>query len=307
MSTSFDAYWNSALAYPVSAVAANPGVSDGELQRRFESLIGQAVAPDRAMPSETDVFGRPSIEVELDQGRLHLIWGDGESYADPPEKGVRNGDATSAYGEGRVQIGAIELIRSARSEVILTSPYFVPGRDGVELVRSLISRGVAFRILTNSLASTDQPLVHGAYRRYRRALLEAGADLYELSPKWIGSDKQRMTFGLSPGGLHAKSLVIDRQVVVIGSMNFDPRSDHFNTESAIVIRIPELGREAAQLARLASLEGAHRVRLASDGQLRWDEPVGEGGNPPHTSEPEASVWRRFWLRVLSLFAPESLL
>lgn len=307
MSASFDTYWNSSLAYPVLEVAAKPALSVEALQRSFDTLVGQAVAPERAMPSETDVFGRPSLELELKQGRLELLWGNGQSFADAPDKGVRTADGGSAYGEGRVQLGALELIRAARSEVILTSPYFVPGPEGVELVRSLTRRGVTVRILTNSLASTDQPLVHGAYRRYRSALLQAGADLYEISPKWIGSDEQRKTYGLSPGGLHAKSLVIDRTTVVIGSMNFDPRSDHFNTESAIVVRIPEFGREAAQLARLGSLEGAHRLRLADDGaRLLWDEPLEDGGGP-HTSEPEASLWRRFWLRVLSAFAPESLL
>ena len=306
MSVSFDTYWNSSLAFPVLEVAAKPVLSPEALQRRFDALVGQAIAPDRAMPSETDVFGRLSLEVELQQGRLELIWGQGRSFADAPDKGVLTPHGRGSYGEGRVQLGALDLIRAARFEVVLTSPYFVPGPEGVELVRSLTGRGVTFRILTNSLSSTDQPLVHGAYRRYRIALLQAGADLYELSPKWIGSDKQRKNYGLSPGGLHAKSLVIDRETVVIGSMNFDPRSDHFNTESAIVVRIPEIGREVAQLARVGSLEGAHRVRLDEDARLRWDEPL-EDGTQPHTTEPEASLWRRFWLRVLSIFAPESLL
>src|SRR3546814_5716058 len=36
-------------------------------------------------------------------------------------------------------------------------------------------------------------------------------------------------------GLHAKSLVIDERIGVVGTHNFDPRGDHYNTESAVVI------------------------------------------------------------------------
>jgi putative cardiolipin synthase len=308
MSSEFDQYWNSRLAYPVQLVAAKPPQSRVELARRFDELVGGVVAPDRALPYETDFLGRPSLEADLAKGTVPLIRSHGESQADSPDKGVRSDGrrVTGRYGASPVRLSAVALMRSAQKEVILTSPYFVPGEAGIELVRSLTQRGVVVRILTNSLASTDQPLVHGAYRRYRRALLEAGVDLYELSPKWVGNEKQRKAFGLSAGGLHTKSLVIDRSIVVIGSMNFDPRSDHYNTESAVVVHSPELSREVAQLARISSLEGAHRLTLVDGDQIRWIDPSTDD-SAPHRTEPEASLWLRFWLRVLSVFAPESLL
>ncbi|NUZ09070.1 phospholipase D family protein [Piscinibacter koreensis] len=308
MSGSFDAYWNSELAYPLSSVAAKPAQSAEALRRRFDMLAGAAVAPERALPEETDVLGRSSLEPELRQGRLRLLWSAGESFADSPQKGIRVRDRQEgqSYGQSAVRLNAVALMRAAKSEIILTSPYLVPGLAGVGFVKDLTRRGVTVRILTNSLASTDQPLVHGAYGRYRVALLQAGADLYELSPKWIGRENQRRIFGSSAGGLHTKSLVIDKETVVVGSMNFDPRSNHFNTESSIVIRSPELGLEAAQLARISSLEGAHRLHLTEDNRLNWAEPVATEGLP-HTSEPEASLWLRIWLRILAVLAPESLL
>ena len=65
----------------------------------------------------------------------------------------------------------------------MISPYFVPGEDGVALFAKLVGEGVHIRILTNSLASTDSPLVHNGYARYRAALLKLGVELSEVRPK----------------------------------------------------------------------------------------------------------------------------
>ena len=59
----------------------------------------------------------------------------------------------------------------------------MPGKDGVALIRKLVDRGVHIRILTNSLATTDSPLVHIGYSRYRVELLKMGVELRELRPK----------------------------------------------------------------------------------------------------------------------------
>ena len=50
---------------------------------------------------------------------------------------------------------------------MITSPYLVPGRDGIEVLGDRARRGVAFTLVTNSLAATDEPVVHTGYRRYR--------------------------------------------------------------------------------------------------------------------------------------------
>ncbi|MDQ3269238.1 MAG: phospholipase D-like domain-containing protein, partial [Pseudomonadota bacterium] len=50
-------------------------------------------------------------------------------------------------------------------------------------------------------------------------------------------------------GLHAKSLVVDERVGVIGTHNFDPRGDHYNTEAAVVIEDPAFARELAASIR----------------------------------------------------------
>ena len=69
----------------------------------------------------------------------------------------------------------------AQRKVLTSSPQFVPGRDGLVLLLGMREREVAVRVLTHSLASTDEPLVHLAYTRYRETLLAAGVQLFELS------------------------------------------------------------------------------------------------------------------------------
>src|SRR5260221_602058 len=83
----------------------------------------------------------------------------------------------------RIANNLAALMRSGQRELIVISPYFVPGKDGVAMMRDLVARGVHIRILTNSLASTDSPLVHNGYSHYRVQLLKLGIELSEVRPK----------------------------------------------------------------------------------------------------------------------------
>ena len=86
-----------------------------------------------------------------------------------------------------------ELVETTESELFLVTPYFVPGKNGVALLAGARRRGVRVVVLTNSLASTDAVPVHSGYRRYRRALLEAGVELYEVKP--TASSRRRRSGG----------------------------------------------------------------------------------------------------------------
>ena len=123
------------------------------------------------------------------------------------------------------------LMRQAQQEVIVISAYFVPGKEGVALMRDLVERGVHIRILTNSLASTDSPLVYNGYSRYRVALLKLGVELREVRLK-LGQKRPRFhPFRGSNASLHAKAVVIDQRTVFIGSLNMDGRSARLNSET----------------------------------------------------------------------------
>jgi phosphatidylserine/phosphatidylglycerophosphate/cardiolipin synthase-like enzyme len=198
------------------------------------------------------------------------------------------------------------LMRSAQQEVIVISAYFVPGKDGVKLMRELIDRGVHIRILTNSLASTDSPLVNNGYARYRVALLKLGVELSEVRPQ-LGQKRPRFhPFRGSNASLHAKALVIDEKTVFIGSLNMDARSARTNSELGVVIRSPEIAHQVISLLDDIRADGSYRLSLDAHDRVVWTS--GEPGAETiwHT-EPETTRMQRFLLKLVAPFAGEELL
>ena len=130
------------------------------------------------------------------------------------------------------------LIKEAKSEFLILSPYFVPHEVGVKALSALTQRGARVSVLTNSLSATDAVAVQSGYAPYRVPLLQNGVELYEFKAIQ-GEGEGKPTAGLfgsqSRASLHAKAYVIDRSILVIGSMNLDPRSALLNTELALVI------------------------------------------------------------------------
>jgi putative cardiolipin synthase len=197
-------------------------------------------------------------------------------------------------------------IWSAKDELVITSPYLVPGPMGIEAFEALGKRNVKTSVLTNSLAATDEPLVHTGYARYRPRLLAAGVDVYELSPERTRRSKRLGMFGSSYGRLHAKTAVVDGRTVFIGSMNLDPRSDTQNTEIGIFVDSPQLAKELLRIVRISKLQSAYRVRLAKDGTLEWLT-MDDDRELVLTEEPESSFWLRVHNLLAAPFVPEQLL
>ncbi|MDQ6679362.1 MAG: phospholipase D-like domain-containing protein, partial [Pseudomonadota bacterium] len=201
-----------------------------------------------------------------------------------------------------------KLLREAKSEVILVSPYFVPGAEGVERLRELRSRGVEVRIVTNSTASSDEPLVNVGTARYRLALLQMGAKLYEVESVRLKRDERlRGLLGSSSGRLHAKLALIDHKRVLVGSMNLDPRSSRTNTEIGIGVLSEELAHRLVSAYRLDEPETVYEVRLKADGHsIEW-----VGRDESHEERLDfapATGWlQRLRLFMLGLFIPEDLL
>ena len=299
LSSAFDRYWNDELAYPVQAIAgapATPASGPSPLDVPVPEEVGRRLAGN-------------AWTADLATGRLPALeWAPVRLLVDAPSKigdAVAGGDPPPGPEQTLVD-DLVGLIRGARSEVIVISPYFVPGTRGLALARELHARGVALRVLTNSLASTDAPAVHIGYSRYRVPLLQSGVELHELR-RQLGQPQARLgDYGSSNASLHSKALVIDRRIAVIGSMNMDPRSVRLNTELGLVIRSAGIAEQLARLYEDVSASSAWRLSLGEDGELSWQaaRPVPRmhrGG------EPEASAWLQLALRVLAPFAPEEML
>ncbi len=302
MSRSFDLYWNSALAVPIAAIVGPPPPLP-ELERAWAGMAESARryrASDYVRALRKTAFG-----ALVRTGEVALVVAPAEVLYDAPvDPQGRGAETTSVIFKVLRQV-----VEKARHEVLLVSPYLVPGEHGVALLCGLAQRGVRVRILTNSLASTDVPLVHAGYERYRPQMLACGVELHELRPS---GTSPRARIGLSSGAsLHSKAVVVDGEAVFIGSMNLDPRSRHLNSEVALRIDSRELGRQMTTLFdESTTLDQAYRVELDEPGNaksaLHWDGVV--NGQPVrHTREPLASVWRRWFTRLLGGLAPEDLL
>jgi putative cardiolipin synthase len=149
-------------------------------------------------------------------------------------------------------------------------------------------------------------MVHLGYRRYRAALLREGVALYEWSPARGGRVLRELLAGGSVLRLHAKAALIDRELVFLGSMNFDPRSRDLNTEFGLLIRSPELAEEMHALLTRLIREGAYRLQLDADGRtLRWS--TGDGERPVDDFEPDTDFGSRLLLDLLEPFVPEEML
>ena len=187
---------------------------------------------------------------------------------------------------------------------MISSPYFIPGDRSVEQFAALAGRKVKVTILTNSLASNDEPVVHTGYAHYRPALVRAGIDLYELSPSRIHRAKRLMFPGMSLGRLHAKTAVIDHRTVFIGSMNLDPRSASKNTELGIIAESAELAKEVTRVIHISKLQSAYRLRFAANGEsLEWLA-MDDDAEVVLDVEPDTSFFTRLQNMLLAPFVPE---
>ncbi len=196
----------------------------------------------------------------------------------------------------------------------LVSPYFVPGRAGVEALAAIARQGVEIAVLTNALEATDVAVVHAGYAKRRKALLAVGIKLFELkrgpsrSPtkqvEWTG--RSRGGSGSSASSLHAKTFAVDRSRVFIGSFNFDPRSARLNTEMGFVIDSPALADAIAERFADEVPTRAYQVGLGETGELYWIDRR-DGVEVVHHQEPSTGVWRRLAVALLSVLPIEWLL
>ncbi|MEW5769445.1 MAG: phospholipase D family protein [Pseudomonadota bacterium] len=293
MSDAFDAYWNSHYAVSVRAIP-KPDKRERLLQRVREGLERNLSELDQ--DTLFDYMGLDVLGGLAGDELSPWLPGRAEFISDPPGK--------VDHALGASQLPLARLLQhglAVRRELLIASPYFVPGRVGVDLLTYLHGRGVSVRILTNSMAATDVLVVHGGYARYRLPLVLQGIELYELKPVRVPSRfLTRLAGSSSRTSLHSKVLVFDRESTYVGSMNLDPRSLLLNTESGLLIHSPALAERAARhIEREMRPAASYRLRAgprAEDGRtgLLWQE-----GETSHADEPKAGFWLRLLMDILS--------
>ena len=279
VSADFDDYWNCVLAIPVSALVPRQADAD-DLRLLRRNLKTQAECLKKSTYWLKVLAS--DLPKQIDAGQVPLVWGQAQVLSDHTLKCIDPDDSRQAVKMAQKLKGILE---EAQSEMLMVTPYFVPGQAGMRMFRKMRGRNLTIKIITNSFLSSDAPLAQIGYMRYRQDLLRMGVELYEIKPSLVQlqHDRDRRQFGgdfrrlcssfiqgggalirrgasrmqiggssiryggSSRGALHAKTFVLDRQTVFVGSFNFDPRSIKLDTQNGIVIRSPELADQAACL------------------------------------------------------------
>jgi len=132
-------------------------------------------------------------------------------------------------------------VKNAKLSIDIQTPYLITTELSQNLFEKAVQRGVKIRILTNSIASTDNLEAFSSYQSNRQELLKTGVEIYEFRPdaavrtKIMTGELQEKLNYKPIFGLHAKSMVIDGKTTVIGTFNLDPRSANLNTECMVII------------------------------------------------------------------------
>ncbi|PRY80556.1 putative cardiolipin synthase [Yoonia maritima] len=271
VSNVFDSYWNLGLSLPIAALWPALRASP----RAFRSRLARHIQSEASRDYKMKVAHGRSLDCFLTDG---LYWTKKvQLLADPPDK------AYDLHTAPWMDTAIAAILDTAKTDVQLITPYFVPGADGIAGLTNLMTRGVKVSLVTNALSATDLITVYGAYRHFREPMLAAGARVFEFSKPAIAGYKRDV--------VHSKVFMIDGQQGIIGSLNFDLRSAYINTELGLLFEAPPLMAELrVMFDTLSAPEQAYQVTRTGRA-LQWA--VTRPGQPRvMTVEPEAGWSKR---------------
>jgi len=301
LSDDFDRYWSSVSAYPVATILPEAGEEDlARVVETAKNCSASSAASKYICAIEDSKFLN-----NLLAGNLEFTWAPVSMISDDPAKVLGKKPKN-----GLLSRQMAEAMGSPERSVTLVSPYFIPTKTGVEIFRDLERKGVQVRVLTNSLEANDVAMVHAGYAKYRKPLLEAGVQLFELrklpGSESVEGDLQKSLMGSSSSSLHAKTFAIDGKSLFVGSFNFDPRSVHINTELGFVIESPELTQVVENHFEEQVQVTAYEVVLDSAGDLQWIERNGEE-EIRYSHDPGTGLIKRMMVSFFSFLPIEHLL
>ncbi len=281
----FDEYWNSASAFGVETI-----IDTGPDMAAFDARAREVLQSEEAKELIADF--QSSADVALRDMSV-LEWTDVQVVADDPAKGQGRAE------RDQLMISRLgDILGRVDRQLDLVSAYFVPGERGTDLFAGLAQAGQQVRILTNALNTTDVLMVHAGYSGYRRALLEAGIQLFELRLRGDMApekDMQIKPLGVSGASLHAKTFAVDEDRIFIGSFNFDPRSAMLNCEMGFLIDSPSMARAVSDGFDGPIAWVSYQPALTPEGKMIWREAVKDGPDVIYQEEPGAT-----WLEQIAL-------
>lgn len=288
----FDEYWNSKHAVPIH-VLHEENFTAADLKAARQRL-NDSLKQLNALPFVLTLEEQETLD-NLRKWREELSWTQAHVVVDPLER-------FEGQGQSAIVEFAAEHIADIDHEFVAQSAYLIPSENGLAVLKAQVDRGVRVRLLTNSLMSNNHITAHSGYMKYRKAILETGAELYELRADAALREhfKANENNEEVPAGIHTKAFVIDGEQALIGSFNFDPRSRDLNSEIGLVVTSAEFAREVLDVMdRDFHPENSYRLFLNEKGKLRWELQNPDGTITIHTHDPGASIWKRMGARMLS--------
>ena len=286
----FDLFWNAEHAIPVDALSNDPEHMPTAHQTHVLAEARERVRPEGEHdPTAATANWLNALSDEL-------LWTEARVIVDRPDRSSEHPD--SAF----MALAQDPSLRPEQSLVIQTA-YLIPNGPTMGNIEVLGERGVDLKILTNSAQSNNHNSVHAFYVPYRKRLIEAGVDLYEVQGSGSLASYLDRVGDDGRAGLHTKALVIDERIAVIGSYNMDPRSRVWNSEIALIVDDADFAAEVLEeMARDFTPDAAWHVTLDENGKLVWSGEF-DGEAVQFSKDPGTSWWTRFvWgvMRILPL-------
>ncbi len=295
---SFDEYWNHHLSIPASVF---PKAKSKRAVKKLEQMFAEI---EQNSADEVVLYNNiiGMVQQEYRNRKFDFSWGRGKFLADPPEKVEMSMAEKEAY-RGDIIKALQHLWGRTKSSVYMSAAYFVPGQGGLEHLLHEEKSGVHMTIVTNSLASTNAPTVYAKWEKYRKKLIESGADVYEFmesAENLRGRDNDRERKQSSFSVLHSKTMVFDDDISWIGSFNLDPRSAYYNTENVAIFESREFADKLRAMI-VKDTQTSWHVTLDDDGDPVWTGRRSADTQPQiHHHAPDTGVLRRIWKSVCNL-------
>jgi len=268
MTNSFERFWDSRLTKKVEQLLRHKSkrLTNREITAIQKGLHDYAASAENFEPELRAAL--KNLPTKFPFLFKECIWTDAEFISDIPGK---NEHTLSLGGGGRTTEKLVSLISNAKTSITIQSPYLIMPKAGLSLFKKKIKQGVTVKIITNSLASTDNLMAYSGYAKMRKKLLRAGIQLYEFKPNpsihktllhrvdRIKKDKGKLPIF----AIHAKSMVIDHETVFVGTFNLDPRSANLNTEVGILATNAALA-EKVESAILEDMKSENSWHITAD-------------------------------------------
>jgi putative cardiolipin synthase len=298
LSNSFDDYWQSNWATPIEQLSKLKVVKSRftGARKRLRDYWRRIKNTDYFVSVHRSEFSKLIIT-----NQLRYSCATARLYYDKPEKIITTHNNIVHFGDE-----IMPLFDSVNEQLLISTPYFVPGETGCKWLINKARQGIDIEILTNALSTTDVTAVHVGYKKYRQRLLQAGIKIYELKRDAISktSRSERIVHHRPNASLHAKYIVMDGQKVIIGSANIDPRSSNLNTELAVLVESDALAEDVTDVfRRTCRLDNSFHLDI-DYGRVRWSTKRNGRIKQFHT-EPDAPLWKRLLVFLFGLLPIEN--